>query len=78
MKKKQKSLHEFWSSAGRNVKLSMCVMGLGQLAYGQIGKGLLYMGVLALGMIYFIYRGGADLIGLFTLGTKEANTWLGI
>ena len=29
----------------------MCLMGLGQLFYGQIGKGLLYIAVLALGII---------------------------
>lgn len=62
----------------KNVKASMCLMGLGQLMYGQIGKGLLYLAVLALGVAYFIRRGGADLAGLFTLGTREADTWLGI
>ena len=56
----------------------MCLMGLGQLLYGQIGKGLLYIAVLALGIGYFVYRGGRDLVGLFTLGTQEADTWLGI
>lgn len=64
--------------AGKNVKLSMCLMGLGQLFYGQIGKGLLYLGVLALAVSYFVYRGFQDFIGLFTLGTREANTWLGV
>ncbi|MCM1537924.1 MAG: sugar ABC transporter permease [bacterium] len=56
----------------------MCLMGLGQLLYGQIGKGLLYLLVLALAAFYFIKRGFADIAGLFTLGTKEADTWLGI
>lgn len=64
--------------AGKNVKLSMCLMGLGQLFYGQIGKGLLYFSVFVLAVIYFVYRGFSDFIGLFTLGTKEANTWLGV
>lgn len=62
----------------KKVKASMCLMGLGQLMYGQVGKGLLYLGVLALGIAYFVFRGGADLVGLFTLGTREMDTWLGI
>lgn len=62
----------------RKVKASMCLMGLGQLMYGQIGKGLLYLAVLILGVAYFVRRGGTDLAGLFTLGTREADTWLGI
>lgn len=63
---------------GKNVRASMCVMGLGQLLYGQIGKGLLYFFVLALAVFYFVQRGFADIAGLITLGTKEADTWLGI
>ncbi len=65
-------------TAGRNVKLSMCVMGLGQMLYGQVGKGLCYLAVLAMAVAYFVRRGIRDLIGLFTLGTQEADTWLGI
>ena len=63
---------------GKNVKASMCLMGLGQFLYGQIGKGLLYLFVLVLAVFYFVKRGFADIIGLITLGTKEADTWLGI
>lgn len=62
----------------KNVRASMCLMGLGQLLYGQIGKGLLYLFVLALAVFYFVQRGFADIAGLITLGTKEADTWLGI
>lgn len=69
---------EFFRRANKNVKASMCLMGLGQFLYGQIGKGLLYLAVLVLAIAYFIRRGGADLAGLFTLGTQEADTWLGI
>lgn len=78
MVRKMSALRDFYKNAGRNVKLSMCLMGLGQLLYGQIGKGLCYLAVLALAVLYFVSRGGADFIGLFTLGTREANTWLGI
>ena len=41
-------------------------------------KGLCYLGILVLAIAYFLYRGFADLAGLFTLGTKEADTWLGV
>ena len=41
-----KGLQDFIKNAGKNVKLSMCLMGLGQIFYGQIGKGLCYLGIL--------------------------------
>ncbi|RCX15664.1 arabinogalactan oligomer/maltooligosaccharide transport system permease protein [Fontibacillus phaseoli] len=65
-------------NAGKNVKASICLMGLGQLMYGQIGKGLLYLAILVCGVLYFISRGFSDLAGLFTLGTKEKDAWFGI
>lgn len=60
------------------VRLSMAVMGLGQLCYGQIVKGLFYLGSFAVILTYFIRQGFRDLIGFFTLGTTEENLWLGI
>lgn len=75
---KQKTSKLSFKEANKNVRASMCLMGLGQLLYGQIGKGLLYLAVLGCGIGYFVYRGGRDLVGLFTLGTQEADTWLGI
>lgn len=74
----KRPLQAFWREAGTNVKLSMCLMGLGQLCYGQIAKGLLYLAVLALAVYYYVRRGIQDLMGLFTLGTTEGNTWLGV
>jgi arabinogalactan oligomer / maltooligosaccharide transport system permease protein len=68
----------FFKSAGRNVRASICLMGLGQLLYGQIGKGLVYLSVFACGIFYFLSRGASDLAGFFTLGTKEADAWFGI
>lgn len=73
-----KKTGEFFRKANKKVKASMCLMGLGQLLYGQIGKGLLYLAVLVLAIVYFVCRGAADLAGLFTLGTREADAWLGI
>lgn len=74
----EKSVAVYWKDGGKRVKASMCLMGLGQLMYGQIGKGLTYLAVLLLAAAYFFCRGVADLAGLFTLGTTEADTWLGI
>lgn len=59
-------------------KLSLVVMGLGQLCYGQIVKGLLYLLSLAGLVVFFIARGAEDIAGIFTLGTKQENLWLGI
>lgn len=73
-----KSVAVYWKNGGKRVKASMCLMGLGQLMYGQIGKGLIYLAVLLLAVVYFVCRGAADLAGLFTLGTTETDTWLGI
>ncbi len=59
------------------VRCSMLVMGLGQLCYGQIVKGLFFLGVEA-GMLYFfITQGFRDIEGFFTLGTVLGNPWLG-
>ena len=60
------------------VKLSMIIMGLGQLCYGQIVKGLFYLACFAVLLTYFVTRGFGDLIGFFTLGTIEENLWLSI
>jgi len=53
-------------------------MGLGQLCYGQIVKGVFYLASFAGLLAYFVTRGASDLIGFFTLGTNEENLWLGI
>mgnify|MGYP000902053561 CR=1 FL=1 len=77
-KTKQRKIRTLFKYGGRNVKASMCLMGLGQLLYGQIGKGLLYLFVFITAVIYYIKKGFADMAGLFTLGTRQADTWLGI
>lgn len=78
LQKKIEAVQNFSENAGKNVKASICLMGLGQLMYGQIGKGLIYLAILACSILYFINRGISDLIGLFTLGTKEMDAWFGI
>lgn len=75
---KKQTLSGFLRWSPWQVRLSMAVMGLGQLCYGQIVKGLFFLGSFALVLYYFITRGFTDLIGFFTLGTREENLWLGI
>lgn len=60
------------------VKLSVFVMGLGQLCYGQIIKGSIYLSCLAGLIWYFVTTGAKDLVGFFTLGTQQEDLWLGI
>lgn len=78
MKQKIRNVGQFLRWTPWQVRLSMIVMGLGQLCYGQIIKGLFYLACFAILLTYFITRGFADLIGFFTLGTREENLWLGI
>ena len=60
------------------VRLSCLVMGLGQIANRQIIKGVLYLLCLGLFLAYMFSFGINDLKGFFTLGTTEADPWLGI
>lgn len=60
------------------VKLSCLIMGLGQIANRQIVKGILYLMCLGGFLMYMFSFGISDLRGLFTLGTVEADPWLGI
>ena len=76
--KRIKKLRNFINNAGKNVIGSFFLMGLGQLMYGQVGKGILFLGILVSGIIYFVSRGFSDLIGFFTLGTKQKDPWLGV
>lgn len=78
MKAKAQKAGDFLRWSPWQVRLSMAVMGLGQLCYGQIAKGLCYLALFAAILFYFISRGFADFIGFFTLGTREENLWLGI
>ncbi|MCL2672193.1 MAG: sugar ABC transporter permease [Clostridiales bacterium] len=60
------------------VALSTLCMGLGQLCYRQIGKGLLLLLIQISGIAFFVATGGAWLRGFFTLGTIKANPAAGI
>ena len=69
-----------WKSYLRSpfqVKLSALIMGAGQLCYGQIVKGLVYLSAFAFFVYYFATSGIKNIIGFFTLGTVEEDLWLG-
>ncbi len=78
MKQKLHNAVSFLKWTPWQVKASCVVMGLGQLCYGQIVKGLFYLGCFCAFLLYFLSSGFHDLVGFFTLGTKEENLWLGI
>lgn len=59
------------------VKASCIVMGLGQLLYKQWIKGVLYLSVFVSMIVYLVKTGITDIKGFFTLGTQEADPWLG-
>ena len=73
MKQKIQNVGQFLRWTPWQVKLSMIVMGLGQLCYGQIVKGLFYLACFAILLTYFVTRGFGDLIGFFTLGPNKPN-----
>lgn len=70
-------LINFFKISNVNTKASMCLMGLGQFMFGQIGKGILYLAIEILFILYFTLFGFSWLVGLFTLGTVEADPWTG-
>lgn len=67
----------FFKVSNSNVRASMCLMGAGQFMYRQVGRGILYLGIEILGILFFSIYGFHWLVGLFTLGTVEANPWIG-
>lgn len=57
---------------------SVCIMGLGQILYGQIAKGLLYFAIFIGVIFYFATFGMGAIIGFFTLGTTQIDLWAGV
>ncbi len=78
MKQKIHKAQSFLKWAPWQVKLSLVIMGLGQLCYGQIVKSLFYLICFGVLIAYFLTGGAGDLAGFFTLGSNEENLWLGI
>ncbi|MBP3702135.1 MAG: hypothetical protein J6I64_09605, partial [Lachnospiraceae bacterium] len=59
------------------MKASLVLMGSGQLMRRQYIKGGLYLTVFAAFLWYMLSMGLTDIQGFFTLGTVEADPWLG-
>lgn len=68
----------FLKEGNGKVAASMCLMGLGQMMYGQWAKGSLYLAAQLGFIVYLVLRGAADLFGFFTLGIVPANPWMGV
>ncbi len=69
-------MRKFLDSSWR-VKISALIMGSGQLMYGCVAKGIIYL-LIEIGFIaYMVIRGFSDIEGFFTLGTTKADAWLG-
>jgi arabinogalactan oligomer/maltooligosaccharide transport system permease protein len=71
-------MREKIKQSNAKTRLSMILMGAGQIAYGRIGKGLLFLLAEISILYYFINRGIRDLKGFFTLGEQKGDAWLGI
>lgn len=67
----------FFRVSNWNVRASMCLMGAGQLMYHQVGKGLMYLFIEVVFILFFSLFGFSWLVGFFTLGTVQANQWTG-
>ena len=50
----------------------------GQICYGRIAKGLLFLFAELSILFYFIIRGWSDIQGFFTLETQKGDAWLGV
>lgn len=71
-------LDRFLKTCTPAAKYSMLFMGAGQIKNRQIGKGILLILAEILFIVYFVFMGITDFIGLFTLGTVEGNPIMGI
>jgi arabinogalactan oligomer/maltooligosaccharide transport system permease protein len=56
----------------------MLVMGTGQLMYKQIGKGLMYLVLQVIAVVYFVAFGAGQIYGFVTLGSVKAQPSAGI
>ncbi len=67
-----KILKNAWKDGGYPTRLSFLVMGFGQIARGQIGKGIFYMLIQLAFILYLLFFGGGYLLHLFSgdLGSK--------
>ena len=77
VKQKIKIFGECCRDSSWQVKLSAVFMGGGQICYGRVTKGILFLIAEISILTYFITRGWRDLQGFFTLGTQKGDAWLG-
>lgn len=75
---KNKNVFKNFFDLSFKAKLSYVFMGVGQLFYKQYTKGLIFVLLNLSFIFYFVTRGINDFTGLFTLGTKKSDLWLGI
>ena len=76
-RQRRKNILEYYRDSSWQVKLSAMLMGGGQICYGSIIKGLLFLITELSIIIYFVIRGWSDILGFFTLGTQKGDAWLG-
>ena len=74
---KWKETKEFFYNCGRETYASMCFMGVGQVINGQYAKGIVYMLLEIVFILYFATVGIKDIVGFFTLGTTKGDAWTG-
>lgn len=72
------AMKHFLRTANKKTKASLFVMGLGQILYGQITKGILLMLFEIASVCYLIFFGAQRIYDFFTLGTLESNPWTGV
>ncbi len=79
MKEKAKKPLRGWINTFKDgslyTRLSFLVMGFGQIAVGQIGKGVFYLGAECIFLVYMIFFGGRYIAHLFSgdLGRKLSS-----
>lgn len=74
----EKKIWECCQKSSWQVKLSAVIMGAGQICYGSVIKGILFLLAEVSMILYFVTRGWHDIWGFFTLGTQMGDAWLGI
>ena len=74
----EKKIWECCQKSSWQVKLSAVIMGAGQICYGSVIKGILFLLAEVSMILYFVTRGWHDIWGFFTLGTQTGDAWLGI
>ncbi len=75
---KRAAITELFKEGNGKVAASMLIMGLGQLLYKRIGKGILFLLIQIAFIAYFVVAGAEHLFGFFSLGSVEGNAWYGI